>query len=277
MLIIRCLKMVMLQSVLTPIPSHAMNCFKLPVSLCKRIQSAVTRFWWDGNDGSMKMAWISWSKMTQPKGCGGLGFRDFQSYNEAFLAKLSWRIIHNPTCLMSRVLTGKYCTDSTFLQVQHRAAESHGWRGVLIGRDLITSNSGWAVGNGVSINAWTGPWLSLTEQIRPMGPMPENHSTLTVADLLLPYGSDWNREAIQLYFPQEEERILLLKPNKTGAADKLIWLGNKTGEYTTKSGYHTAIKDSLPTPVWRYLEDELSTESESVPMEDLPRSVASGR
>lgn len=41
--------------VLTPIPSHAMNCFKLPVSLCKRIQSVVTRFWWDGNDGSRKM------------------------------------------------------------------------------------------------------------------------------------------------------------------------------------------------------------------------------
>lgn len=167
-------KMVMLQSVLTPIPSHAMTCFQLLVSLCKRIQSAVTRFWWDSNDGSRKMAWVSWSNMTQPKGCRGLGFQDFQSYNKAFLAKLSWRIIHNPSCLMSRMLTGKYCMDSTFLQVQNRTAESHGWRSVLIGRDLITSNSGWAVGNGASINAWTDPWLSLTEQLRPMGPTLEN-------------------------------------------------------------------------------------------------------
>lgn len=37
-------KMVMLKSVLSPIPSFAMTCFKLPLSLIKRIQSAVTRF-----------------------------------------------------------------------------------------------------------------------------------------------------------------------------------------------------------------------------------------
>lgn len=52
-------KLVMLQSVFTPVPSHAMSCFKLPVSLCKRIQSALSRFWWDGRNGKRKMAWIS--------------------------------------------------------------------------------------------------------------------------------------------------------------------------------------------------------------------------
>lgn len=40
-------KLVMLKSVLSPIPSFAMSCFKLPFSLIKRIQSAVTRFMWD--------------------------------------------------------------------------------------------------------------------------------------------------------------------------------------------------------------------------------------
>ena len=61
-------KLMMLQSVPTPIPSHAMSYFKLPVSLCKRIQSALTRFWWDGGDGKRKMTWISWEKLTLPKG-----------------------------------------------------------------------------------------------------------------------------------------------------------------------------------------------------------------
>lgn len=192
------------------------------------------------------MSWVSWSKMTQPKTYGGLGFLDFQSYNDAFLTKLSWRIIHKLMCLMSRVLLGKYCTDSSFLQVQNRAVESHGWKSVLIGRGLIMSNSGWAVGNGEAINAWSDPWLSLSEQRRPMGPAPEDQSELTVAQLLLPDGSDWNREAIQRYFPFEEESILLIKPSRTGAADKLIWLGNDSGEYTTKSGYHTALSNSQP-------------------------------
>lgn len=44
-------KMVMLKAVLTAVPSFAMTCFLLPVGLCKMIQSALTRFWWDSNTG----------------------------------------------------------------------------------------------------------------------------------------------------------------------------------------------------------------------------------
>ena len=75
-------KLVMLKSVLSPIPSHAMTCFKLPLSLIKRIQSAVTRFWWDDRDGNKKMVWVAWDKMAQPKEKGGLGLQDFESFND---------------------------------------------------------------------------------------------------------------------------------------------------------------------------------------------------
>ena len=51
-------KVVMIQSVLSAVPSYSMTCFELPVSLCKRIQSAVTRYWWDNNENAKKMAWV---------------------------------------------------------------------------------------------------------------------------------------------------------------------------------------------------------------------------
>ncbi|XP_056847320.1 uncharacterized protein LOC130498010 [Raphanus sativus] len=44
-------KMTLLKSVLEAISNHTMQCFKLPQSLCKRIQSALTRFWWDPKAG----------------------------------------------------------------------------------------------------------------------------------------------------------------------------------------------------------------------------------
>lgn len=110
----------MLRSVLSPIPSYAMTCFQLPVSLCQQIQSALTRFWWDNSNSnsSNKIAWIAWSKLILPKDQGGLDFRDIQSINDAFLAKLSWRLIRNPDCLLGRILFEKYCPDSDFLTCQ---------------------------------------------------------------------------------------------------------------------------------------------------------------
>ena len=147
-------KMTMLKSVLFPIPSHTMSCFMLPVSLCQRIQTALTRFWWDNDSGSKKMAWIAWSTLTRPKDQGGLEFRDIQSFNEAYLAKLSWRIINNPDSLLGRTLIGKYCLTEDFLTVSAKSAISHGWRGILVGRDIILNNSVWEVGNGLSINIW---------------------------------------------------------------------------------------------------------------------------
>ncbi|XP_048590909.1 uncharacterized protein LOC125575828 [Brassica napus] len=248
--------MTMLTSVLSPIPSHAMSCFQLPISLCKRIQSTLTRFWWDTNIGDKKMAWIAWSKLVQPKDSGGLNFRDIQSFNEAFLAKLSWRIINHPDSLLGRVLLGKYCSDESFLECSEKTAISHGWRGVLIGRDIIVNSAGWEVGNGSSINIWEKPWLSCSTQLRPMGPPPREFSHLTVSDLMLPDRNEWDIGMIQRVLPFEEQRILAIKPSLTGAPDKLSWLSTDTGDYSTKTGYAAVLSS-------RTAEDTVSTEDAS--------------
>lgn len=106
----------MLMSVLSAMPTYAMTWFKLPQSLCKRIQSALTRFWWDSEPDKKKMCWVAWDKMAKPKQFGGLGFKDITMFNDALLAKLSWRILNNPNCLLARTLAGKYYHHSSFLE-----------------------------------------------------------------------------------------------------------------------------------------------------------------
>ncbi|CAL9225131.1 unnamed protein product, partial [Arabidopsis halleri] len=65
-------KQILLKAVLSAMPSYAMSCFKLPASLCKQIQSVLTRFWWDAKPDKRKMAWVAWDKLTLPKNAGGL-------------------------------------------------------------------------------------------------------------------------------------------------------------------------------------------------------------
>ena len=106
-------------------------------------------------------------------------------------------------------------------------------RYVLRGRDLLVKNMGWVVGDGRSINIWDDAWLSLSEQKRPMGPAGEATLELRVADLLIAETMEWDREEIQRILPEFERDILRLKPSITGTPDKLVWLGTKSGDYTT--------------------------------------------
>lgn len=70
-------KMVMLLSVLSAVPSHAMSFFELPQALCDQIQSLLTRFWWDTTQDKRIMSWISWKKMAKQKKIRWAGFQRY--------------------------------------------------------------------------------------------------------------------------------------------------------------------------------------------------------
>ncbi|KAG7616431.1 Endonuclease/exonuclease/phosphatase [Arabidopsis thaliana x Arabidopsis arenosa] len=232
-------KATMLKSVLSAMPTYTMFCFKIPVSLCKRIQSALTRFWWDSSETNRKMCWISWQKLVQPKGEGGLGFRDIPCFNDGLLAKISWRILQKPSCLLAKILLGKYCRSVPFLDCNAPGNASHGWKGILIGRDLLKHHLGKAIGSGSTTLLWSEPWISLSQSITPMGPPTESSQNLTVDHLICPTTKSWIIERMLL--PDLEQEILSIRPSKSRLLDKFIWLLSKNGDYSAKSGYQAAL------------------------------------
>ncbi|CAN1292945.1 hypothetical protein LINPERPRIM_LOCUS21802, partial [Linum perenne] len=48
-----------------------------------------------------------WHKLCCSQDLGGLGFREFESFNQALQAKKGWRMIHNPYLLLSLQLKDK--------------------------------------------------------------------------------------------------------------------------------------------------------------------------
>ncbi|CAA7043727.1 unnamed protein product [Microthlaspi erraticum] len=112
------------------------------------------KFWWDANPEKRKMSWIAWDKLTRGKRDGGLGLRDIQDFNDALLKKLSWRILSKPECLLARILKGKYFPETSFVECKKTEGGSHGWKGIIIGRDLLKEKLGMVIGNGKQTKVW---------------------------------------------------------------------------------------------------------------------------
>lgn len=226
-------KQVLLKTILSSMPTYSMSNLKLPVSLCKQLTSILTRFWWDAKPNDRRMAWVSWDKMTRPKNAGGLGFRDFEAFNDALLAKLGWRIIQAPESLFARVFLSKYCQNTTFLEAKASSNSSHGWKGILAGREVLKLGDGeWemeltSLGGPVALNGRTDDSDGTSSAIH----------LLKVSDLKLPHSNEWNWNMIRTVLPQYEEHIRLLPTSSQRRGDKIVWLPVKSGQYSTRSGY----------------------------------------
>lgn len=92
-------KEVLVKSVLQPIPMYSLMCFKFPLSICACLNSVISKFWWGKTDVGEKIHWGAWHKLTEPKSMRGLGFKDFEAFNIALLAKQFWRLINSPQSL----------------------------------------------------------------------------------------------------------------------------------------------------------------------------------
>jgi hypothetical protein len=76
----------------------------------------MSKFWWSGKIDKRGFHWQSWEKMAIPKSQGGMGFREFELFNDAMVAKQAWRLLEILNSLCARVLQGRYYPDGTNLK-----------------------------------------------------------------------------------------------------------------------------------------------------------------
>lgn len=192
------------------------------------------------------MCWVSWKKLTFPKNAGGLGFRDIEVFNDSLLPKQSWRLLRNPSSLIARVLLGKYCHTTPFMECSLPSWPSHGWRSILVGCGVLRKGLGWTIGTGEDAKVWSHPWLSMDSPLCPMGPPPLSSKDMLVSDLIDSNTRQWNLRQIREHLPEFEEPIRLLPLWNTRRKDKQVWLLLKHGEYTTRSGYGVSVIQDIP-------------------------------
>ncbi|CAA7016072.1 unnamed protein product [Microthlaspi erraticum] len=235
-------KEVMLKSVAMAMPIFAMSCFKLPITTCSALSSAMADFWWSSCEHSRKIHWQSWEKLCLPKCLGGMGFRDIGLFNQALLAKQAWRILQVPNSLIARMLKSRYFPVSDFLNVGLGNRPSYGWRSISFGKDLLSEGLVKKVGNGASTNVWSELWI---EDIVMRCPLMKNdriNIDLKVEELIDFSSRGWDRGKLDdLFYPDDVQRILKHKP-VVSKDDFLVWKLNKSGQFSVKSAYWLAFQ-----------------------------------
>ena len=163
-------KGLLIQTVAQAILLYVMSCFKLSKGFCHEINMLMATYWWGDSDSKRRIHWKSWDSLCCSKLDGGLGFKDFESFNLALLAKQWWRIMSNEDSVSYKVLKGKYFPNSSPRSVMRRPSSSFLWSSFLEGRKVFEEGACWRVGDGKQIEVWVDAWLNKPPEYRATKP-----------------------------------------------------------------------------------------------------------
>ncbi|KAL0402425.1 UNVERIFIED_CONTAM: hypothetical protein Slati_4272400 [Sesamum latifolium] len=127
-------KEVLIKAVIQAVPTYAMGCFKLPVTLLGEIQGMIARLWW-GNRAPL--AYHALSGATSEQSAKGAIF---------FIGRCFHRYLGR--------------------------RPSFTWRSIMAAHDLFRAGCRWRVGTGETIRVWRDPWLPRPRSFRPITPTP---------------------------------------------------------------------------------------------------------
>jgi hypothetical protein len=238
-------KEILLKAIAQAIPVYAMSVFLIPKGICKRMMDAISSFWWGDDENNNKMHWLAWWKLCYPKKDGGMGFRDFHSFNLAMLAKQVWRLVTDKDSLCATVLRAKYYPQGDILKAGPKSGSSFTWQSIVAGIATFKRGYIWRIGTGENVNIYTDPWIPSSPNRKIL--TPRGQAVLTkVSELLDPISGSWDLDLLKtIFYDIDVNRILEIPLTNQGFDDFITRNYNKNGRYWVRSGYHLQWKFSF--------------------------------
>jgi hypothetical protein len=229
-------------------PLYTMSTCKLPKKLCNDMDGVVRKFWWSPKkSGNKCYSPMAWKELCQPLSVGGLGFRSFESFNEAMIAKLAWWVLSGRDSFCVTVLKAKYHVGSNWLNAPPPRSASFVWRGIEGAKALVARGACKLVGSGASILVWSDPWVPGLSNFKPLPKASlEEIPCLAVSQLMNHAKSDWNLGILKSLFDKDTIQAIQNIPKwNINQLDKWIWVKSSNGEFSVKSAFKEVIHEDF--------------------------------
>ncbi|CAN1167006.1 Putative ribonuclease H protein At1g65750 [Linum perenne] len=242
-------------SVLNAIPSYAMQTAFLPVSICDSIDRKIRNFIWGSTEGARKIHNINWGTVCKPKGMGGLGLRNARDLNKAFLMKLVWGLLKNPSDLWAKVLIAKYLkkTPEGFV-LARKTGFSAIWRGILKVWQNVVNGLQRSIGDGRGTRFWTDRWVDGGDVLIDHALNIQGVNASICVDEACSVNGEWNSDFIFSVLPRDIalQVIGMTPPRNNIGQDSFIWGLEPNGKFSISSAYQllTVLSPDSRDPTW---------------------------
>ncbi|CAN1811456.1 Putative ribonuclease H protein At1g65750 [Linum perenne] len=210
------------QSALSAIPAYAMQTDVLPVTTCEAIDRRIRNFVWGSTSEERKMHLVSWDQICKPKALGGLGLRQAQHLNHAYMVKLAFKFIQSPDTLWVQVLQAKYFKESTSgLQTRKLASKLALWRGITKAWPAMLRDSRSGLRDGQNTSFWLGKWLDSGDKLIDLVTSPTDQLDLDApVSRFVKESGEWDADKFRFSLPSETVlQILSLLPPIRGRGE----------------------------------------------------------
>lgn len=231
-------RLVVIKSVLQSLPVYYMATILLPVSVVKKLNALMRRFFWGAGDKTRYMAYISWDTITEPKDYGGLAVRDLGIFNEAMILKSLWKLATKTETLWVQLVIAKYIPRSELWHSKRNYNCSVFWRNLMGLREKMLSLIQWKIGDGNDCTVFGQPWFDQATRHLPQN---RQHKNLLIRDLKGPIEGTWDIEClINLFGHQLCMQIIgnIQPPSDNRGNDVIIFKPAKNGIYSVKHAYN---------------------------------------
>lgn len=236
---------ILIKFVLESLPVYAMGTVIIPAKVLKKLTGIMRNFFWGGDSAKNYMSYVAWSRVTVPKGLGGLGLRSLKEMNMALVLKIAWKIASGSSSPWAETIQAKYCPITGFWASTRTYSCTLLWRNLVGLKPLLQFHLVWKIGSGSTVRAFSQPWFPGWELLRPANSAQRN---LTVSSLILQHHSSWDFDKLRRVFGFEIALIIsmneAIRPAPAMAQDMLLFTYAKDGRFTVKKAYQLLKGDS---------------------------------